>query len=80
MFTVEMDWDETAITILDDSGQFEDFQIIIYDDIVYMRQWFEEANRYNVIALTPEMLHQFNLSFKLPVGAYMLNNQNGRNT
>ena len=34
MFTIEMDWDETAITILDESGEFEDFQVFMYDDIV----------------------------------------------
>ena len=38
MFTIEMDWDETAITILDPDGEYEDLQVIAYDDIVYMRQ------------------------------------------
>lgn len=70
MFTIEMDWDEIAITILDESGQYEDLQVIIYDDIVYMRQWFEEANRFNVIAITPEMFQSIIASMKLPEGAY----------
>lgn len=72
MFTIEMDWDEVAITILDESGQYEDLQVIIYDDIVYMRQWFEEANRFNVIAITPEMFQAIIASMKLPEGAYKL--------
>lgn len=72
MFTIEMDWDETAITILDESGQFEDFQVFMYDDIIYLRQWFDEAQRYNTIALTPEMLEAFRTSFKLPSGTYRI--------
>lgn len=75
MFTIEMEFDETAITILDESGTYEDLQVFIYDDIVYLRQWFEEANRFNTIALTPEMLDQFRFSFDLPEGAYVLNKE-----
>ena len=32
MFTIEMDWDETAITILDSTGEHEDVQFLVYDD------------------------------------------------
>lgn len=77
MFTIEMDWDETAITILDESGEYEDLQVLIYDDIVYIRQWFEEANRFSVVAITPEMFHALMVSMKLPEGAYKINKERG---
>jgi hypothetical protein len=38
MFTIEMDWDETAVQVLDQTGEYEDVEYILYDDIVYIRQ------------------------------------------
>lgn len=72
MFTVEMDFDEVAITILDESGQFEDIQFFIYDDIVYIRQWFESVGLYNTIAMTPEMFEEFRESLNKSEGAYIM--------
>jgi hypothetical protein len=71
MFTVEMDFDEVAITILDDTGQYEDVQFFIYDDIVYIRQYFEQVEAFSVIAMTPEMFEEFRKSFDKPEGAYI---------
>jgi hypothetical protein len=70
MFTIEMDFDEISITILDDSGQHEDMQTFIYDDIVYIKQWNEEANKFNVIAITPKMFHEMIASIDQTEGAY----------
>lgn len=70
MFTVEMEFDEIAITILDDSGQYEDMQTFIYDDIVYIKQWNEEFDRFNVIAVTPKMFHELMVSMNQTEGAY----------
>lgn len=72
MFTIEMDWDETAITILDPDGEYEDLQVIAYDDIVYMRQWDEDIQRFILMSFSPKMFLSLMQSFKLPVGAYML--------
>lgn len=72
MFTIEMDWDETALTFLDDSGRFEDVSVFIYEDVVYIRQWVEEENRFHVLQLTPQMLHEFMESFKRTEGAYIV--------
>ncbi len=72
MFTIEMDWDETAITILDPDGVYEDLQVIAYDDIVYMRQWDEDMNRFILMSFSPKMFLSLMQSFKLPEGAYML--------
>lgn len=67
-----MDWDETAITILDPNGEYEDLQVIMYDDIVYIRQWDEDFNTHVVMAVSPEMMLALQKSFQLPAGAYML--------
>lgn len=72
MFTVEMDFDEVAVTILDDTGQYEDVQFFIYDDIVYIRQFFEEVGAYSVVAMTPEMFEEFRESLNSSEGAYVM--------
>lgn len=70
MFTVEMDWDETAIVILDDAGHYEDLQMMMYEDIVYLRQWDEDLRRHNYIVVSPEMMLAFQKAWHLPEGAY----------
>jgi hypothetical protein len=72
MFTIEMDWDETALTILDDTGRVEDVQVFMYEDVVYIRQWVEKENRFQIIQMTPLMLEEFRRSFKYPEGAYLV--------
>ena len=72
MITVEMDWDEVAITILDPEGKEEDLQVYLYDDVVYIRQWFEEIGRFQVIKVTPLMFQSLLTSMKLSEGAYIL--------
>lgn len=72
MFTVEMEWDETAITVLDPTAEYEDFQCIMYDDVVYLRQWDHDLDRHHYIVMSPQMMHMFLTSFKLPEGAYIL--------
>lgn len=71
MFTIEMDWDETAITILDQYGHYEDIQFVVFDDIVYIRQWDEDLDRFNTIAMSPDMFDEFRAALELPEGAYM---------
>lgn len=72
MFTVEMDWDETAITVLDPDGEHEDIQVIAYDDIVYIRQYDEDMDRFILMSVSPKQYLQLMRAFSLPEGAYML--------
>lgn len=70
MFTVEMDWDEIAITVLDENAYHEDLQCLIYDDTVYMRQWDEKENKHTIIKMSPEMFDELRVSFDQGEGAY----------
>jgi len=56
MFTIEMDWDETAITVLDQTGENEDVQFLIYDDVAYIRQFDNDTNRFSVITMSPDQI------------------------
>lgn len=72
MFTIEMDWDETCITVLDDTGKQDDVQVIMYEDICYIRQWDQDVGRHDIIALTPKQLEEIQQAWKLPEGAYLM--------
>jgi hypothetical protein len=71
MFTIEMDWDETAITILDQTRNYEDVQFLVFDDIVYIRQWDEDLEKFDTIVMSPEMFDSFRSALNLPEGTYM---------
>jgi len=72
MFTIEIDWDETAITLLDPEGKEEDLEVIMYDDIIYMRQWDEDINRFRMLTASPKQFIQLMEAFKLPAGSYII--------
>jgi len=70
MFTVEMDFDETAVRILDDSGSYEDLELFLYDDIVIIRQWDEEEQNFCTLYMSPDMLNEMRESFNQSEGVY----------
>ena len=71
MFTVEMDHDEIEITVLDDKDGFEDVKVFSYDDIVYIRQFNEQYNKWDLIQMTPEMYVELMTAYYKPSGAYL---------
>lgn len=71
MFTVEMDHDEIEITVLDDTDRFEDVKVFSYDDIVYIRQFNEQYNKWDLIQMTPEMYVELMTAYHKPSGAYL---------
>lgn len=70
MWTTEFDWDETAITILDESASFEDVQVLMYEDVVYIRQWYEEMQRFSVVQMTPKQFNEMHLAMSHSDGAF----------
>jgi len=72
MFTIEMDGDETLITILDASGELEDVGILLYDEYCHIRQWNEKTQMFDVVTMKPEMYLKMMEAWKLPEGAYTL--------
>ena len=71
MYTVEIDHDEIEITVLDDSGNYDDVKIHIFDDIVYVRQ-IDEDNKIDAIQMSPEMWDEIVASLNSSEGAYRL--------
>ena len=72
MFTNEIDWDESRVTVLDDEGFYEDVQLFLYEDIVIIRQWDDEINNFKDIGMSPEMFAELRKALDSPVGAYVM--------
>jgi hypothetical protein len=69
MFTVEMDHDEIEITILDDTGNNEDVKVHLFDDIVYIRQVYD--NKVEAIQMSPDMWDELVAAINSSEGAYL---------
>ena len=72
MFTIEMDWDELSIRILDQTGEHDDVEFLVYEDIVYIRQWDEDLERHSLISMSPNQFEELAAAMNLPAGAYVL--------
>ena len=72
MFSTEFDQDEISITVLDDKGNYEDVNYLLYDDIIYIRQWDNDLEKYHLIAMSPKMLQEFLEAMKNPEGFYYI--------
>ena len=71
MFTNEIDWDETITTVMDDGGQYEDVQLFIDDNEVFIRQWSEHRQDYDLIVMTHRMFEEFNIALNTTEGMYI---------
>jgi hypothetical protein len=72
MFTVEFEYDEFVVTLVDDTAKLEDTTVIINDDVVYIRQWNPRRAKYDLINLTPKMFEELQQAMNQPEGAYFI--------
>lgn len=72
MITIEMDMDETAITLLDTTGELDDVTALLYDDYCHIRQWNEKEQRYVSIVMKPAMYEALMMSYGLKQGEYQV--------
>lgn len=72
IFTNEFEFDETITTILDDTGEYEDVCVIITDDMVFIRQWDDDREKYEVVSMTPKMFFELQEAMKKPIGLYYM--------
>ena len=71
MFTVEIESDHTLITTLDQESESEDVQLILDDDgTVWLRQWDEDINRFNVICMSYQQWGDLYAAMNSSQGAY----------
>jgi len=76
MFSVEFEHDEITITIMDDSGGYDDLIINSFDDIIYIRQFEDDNLRPQSIAMTPKMWEELITAIDSPEGFFKTVNRN----
>jgi hypothetical protein len=72
MFTNEFDFDETVTTIMDEGADYEDVQVMITDDQVFIRQWDDDREKYEIICMSPKMYFELQEAMKHPVGLFIV--------
>lgn len=72
MFQNEIEWSESITTVLDNDNIFEDLQLIISDNGVFIRQWNENLQFYHVIEMSHEMFVELQTALECGEGIFQL--------
>lgn len=67
-FTIEHVFAESVVTVLDDTGQLEDIEWILDEKGVFVRQWNQEYERYEVVEMSNQQLREALTALGLPEG------------
>lgn len=70
MFTNEFESDETVTTLMDDDAEYEDVQVMITDEQVFIRQWDDDREKYEIICMSPKMFYELQEAMKRPAGLF----------
>jgi hypothetical protein len=72
MFSVEIDFDDTTITVVDDEDSEEDVTVLLFDDVIYIRQYLDgDTDRASIISMTPKMYAELMEAYQRPEGTYL---------
>jgi hypothetical protein len=72
MFTVEFEHDSSVIRSLDETGELDDIEMILDDDgLVFMRQWDDSLDKYEMIVMTYQQLLDLVVSLKQTEGIFL---------
>jgi len=80
VITNEFEFDSTITTILDEQGKLEDVQLIIGDDVVYIRQFNDQiagTDVYDLIEMSPKMFQDMITALSLADGAFVTRYKRG---
>ena len=78
MFSTEFNFEDITITLLDETGEYEDVQVYLEEDVVYIRQFSENEDKpADLIVMTPKMFRDLIEAMDLPEGFYVTKYKNG---
>lgn len=72
MFTNEFEFEATVTTVLDETDECEDVQLIIDDFSVTIRQFNEISETYDLICMSHKQFGEMVEALKHPEGAYRI--------
>lgn len=71
MFSNEIEASYTITTLMDETAEHEDVQVIIDDECVMIRQWNEDVMAYDLITMSHNMYFEMIESRKQPAGFFV---------
>tara|TARA_R100000541_G_scaffold1705_5_gene6595 strand:+ start:12740 stop:12967 length:228 start_codon:yes stop_codon:yes gene_type:complete len=75
MITVEHEFDHSIITILDNQGKTDDVEIIVDEELCYIRQYSDDDD-FNIVVISPYMLKELIAAYDMAEGSYVTNGKN----
>jgi len=69
-FTVEHVFKESIVTVLDDTGRLEDVEWMFDEEGLFVRQWNNETESYDLIEMTNDQFRELLTALGLPEGTY----------
>jgi len=73
LYSVEFEKDAAVITVLSEDDSQEDVEVIVGDnDVVFVRQYQEYKNEYDVIVMTWQQLKDIAAAINSPEGLFRL--------
>lgn len=57
---------------MDETAEFEDVQVMITDDQVFIRQWDDDREKYDIVCMTPKMFFEMQEAMKHPEGLFQV--------
>lgn len=71
MFTIESTFEDVVVTTLDNTGEYEDVEMIVTEDgTIIIRQFEEDNSQYEVIEMSMEQLTDLMVALNKPEGCY----------
>ena len=70
MITVEHEFDHSIITILDNQGKTDDVEIIVDEELCYIRQYSDDDD-FNIVVISPYMLKELIAAYDMSEGSYV---------
>ena len=70
MFSNEFEFDESITTLMDECADYEDVQVMITDEQVFIRQWDDDREKYEVICMSPKMFYELQEAMNRPAGLF----------
>lgn len=71
MFSVEFDFDEVCITVMDDTGVHGDLKVYAFDDLVYIGQDDPETDTQTLLEINPMMWEELIAAIHSPEGVFL---------
>lgn len=72
MFTVEEEFDESIVTVMDTAAKFEDVKMYFQADVIHITQYDKEFDTHDVVKVSTEMWELLIEAYNRTHGTYIV--------